>query len=174
MRRSFLFSALLSLCILPTFALQSQSNDWQPKNKGLNLAGSEHDKGSVHLVSATEVAVPAAQFHPVTLKFLINTGMHINSHTPHSVYLIPTNLTLDAPAGMHIAALQFPQGTDYHFQFAPKDAISVYTNEFAVDTRVKAAPGTYTVPGKLHYQACDNQACNPPRTLQFTVQITAK
>ena len=172
MRRILLFTALLPLCVLPMLALQS--GDWQPKDKGLNLAGSRHDKDWVHLVSAAEVTVPSKQSHPIAFQFLIDRGLHINSHTPHSIYLIPTNLTLDAPPGMRIADLQFPQGTDYHFHFAPKDAISVYTGEFAIDTHVKAAPGTYTVPGKLHYQACDNEMCNPPRTLQFTIQVTAK
>ncbi|HEX4020653.1 MAG TPA: protein-disulfide reductase DsbD domain-containing protein [Acidobacteriaceae bacterium] len=183
MRRSFvqgflprvlpgvLLGALLVFCAPQLLAFQSS---WQPKDQGLNLAGSAKDKGYVHLVSATEVTVPAGQSHPVTLKFLVNSGLHVNSHTPRSVYLIPTDLKLDTPAGMHITDLQFPQGTDFYFHFAPKNALSVYTGEFAVNARVKAAPGTYPVHGKLHYQACDNEICNPPKTLQFTVLVTAK
>ena len=166
-----LLGALLVFCVPQLLAFQSS---WQPKDQGLNLAGASKDKGYVHLVSATEVTVPAHQLHPVTMKFLINAGMHVNSHTPRSVYLIPTDLKLDAPARMHITDIQFPQGTDFYFHFAPKNALSVYTGEFAVNAQVKAAPGTYPVRGQLHYQACDNEICNPPKTLQFTVQVTAK
>jgi DsbC/DsbD-like thiol-disulfide interchange protein len=172
MRQKLILSAVLFFCMPPLLALQSS---WQPKDKGLDLTGApQQGKEWVHLVSATEVVVPAGQAHPLTLKFLINSGLHINSHTPRSAYLVPTTLTLDAPAGMHITAMEFPQGVDYHFHFAPRETLSVYTGEFTVNARAQAAPGTYTVRGKLHYQSCDNQECNPPKTLPFTLQVTAR
>jgi hypothetical protein len=41
--------------------------------------------------------------------------------------------------------------------------------------RVKvAAVGTQTIPATLRYQACDSNACMPPRNLPFTLEITAK
>jgi hypothetical protein len=35
----------------------------------------------------------------------------------------------------------------------------------------KAATGTYTVHGELKYQACDNNACYPPKKLPFTFNV---
>jgi hypothetical protein len=76
--------------------------------------------------------------------------------------------------GVEVAQFDYPQGVDYHFQFSPKDALSVYTGEFAVVVRLHARAGHYAVHGQLHYQACDNKACNPPQTLPVQMDITAQ
>ena len=162
---AFLFS------VLPLWAFQSS---WQPKDKGLSFNDSHSSTEWVQLVSPAGLSLRAGQAQNVTLQFQIKSGLHINSHTPHSPYLIPTSLTLDAPSGMRIAQPVYPQGTEYHFQFSPKEALVVYTGEFAVNAAIKAAPGKYTVHGKLHYQACDNRMCNPPKTLLFAVPVTAR
>ena len=110
----------------------------------------------------------------MTVKFEIQEGLHVNSHTPLSPYLIPTTVTLDAPKGLHLSDITYPQATEYHFEFAPKDTLLVYTGTLPITMQVKAKAGTYTVPGKLKYQACDHQTCNPPKTLLFNLHVTAK
>lgn len=163
--KAFLVAAACSVSLLAQSA-------WQPSHQGIGFAQAPA-KQSVQLVSSTELKVPAHKPAQQQLSFLINTGLHINSHTPRSQFLVPTTLTLDAPAGVHIAGMDFPPGVDYHFAFAPKDALSVYTGQFAVLVALHAKPGRYTLHGQLHYQACDNRACNPPKTLPLTLDVVA-
>ena len=129
------------------------------------------------MVSSPQLTVkatsPAAAPKVVEVRFTIQQGLHINSHMPHSEFLIPTTLTLEKTPGVEIAKIDYPQGVDYHFQFSPKDALSVYTGEFAVGVRLHARPGHYAVHGQLHYQACDNKVCNPPQTLPVQLDVTA-
>lgn len=165
--------AVALVCVLPlTLAAQSGQSGWQPGPRSLGLEPSQANQ-SVRLTSTQDLAVigvkPTAE-----LSFAINQGLHINSHTPHSKFLIPTSLTLHAPAGVQIAAIDYPTGKDYHFQFDPKEPVSVYTGSFAILLHLAAKPGRYRLEGGLRYQACDNRACNPPRTLPLTLNVTAK
>lgn len=158
-----------ALCTLP---LLGQSA-WQPSHQGIGFSQTQA-KQSVQLVSSAELKTSAGKPQPQQLNFVINSGLHINSHTPKSTFLIPTTLTLDAPAGVQIASIEYPPGMEYHFAFSPKDSLSVYTGEFGLLVHMRARPGHYTLHGQLHYQACDNRACNPPKTLPVTLDLSAQ
>jgi hypothetical protein len=150
---------------------------WQPGHEGIGF-GQSHSNQSVRMISSPELAVKsglrAGRQPELALRFAIDNGLHINSHAPHSQFLIPTTLKLDAPAGVEISAVQYPPGIDHYLAFDPKDPLNVYTGEFGVLVLVRAHPGHYTLHGQLHYQACDNRACNPPKTLPLTLDLTAK
>lgn len=170
------FAFVLVFGIVCAAAAMAQSA-WQPNPRGIGF-GQPRSKQWVQMVSSPELAVkaasPAGKRDNVELRFSIQDGLHINSHTPHSQFLIPTALALDKTKGVAIAQIEYPQGVDYHFQFDPKDALSVYTGEFGVLVRLHARPGHYVLHGQLHYQACDNRACNPPQSLPLRLEITAK
>ncbi len=173
-RKAGLALALL-LGIAGSAGLVAQSA-WQPGPHGIGF-GQPKSKQWVQMVSPTELAVTASQagkHDTMELRFSIQQGLHINSHTPHSQFLIPTKLTLDKTQGLQISQIEYPQGVDYHFQFDPNDALSVYTGEFGVMVRLHTHPGHYVLHGNLHYQACDNRACNPPETLPIQLDVTAK
>ena len=150
---------------------------WQPRPRGIGF-GEPKSKQWVQMVSPQQVAIkatsPATAPRNLELRFSIEQGLHINSHTPHSEFLIPTTLTLEKTPGVEIAQLDYPPGVDYHFQFSPKDALSVYTGDFDVIVRLHARAGHYVMHGQLHYQACDNKACNPPRTLPVQLDVIAR
>lgn len=113
----------------------------------------------------------------VELDFRVKQGFHINSNHPNSAYLIPTALKLDAPTDIAIGKIDYPQGRNLSFAFAPDEKLNVYSGDFAVKVTVHplhtAMPGKYNVRGQLRYQACDDRACYPPRSLpvRFEVQV---
>ncbi len=165
--RKMVWSA--GICALPLLA----QSGWQPEHRGIGFTSAQ-GKQSVELVSPADLEISRARPQGQQLRFAIDTGLHINSHVPNSSFLIPTRLTLDAPANVQIASIEYPPGVDYHFAFAPQDALSVYTGEFAVKVQLHAKPGHYVLHGQLKYQACDNRACNPPKTLPITLNLTAR
>ena len=169
-------SILLTMALGAAVAAWAQSN-WQPGHTGIGFT-QPHGAQQVQMVSPPDQRVKAGAHaggrQELTLRFAIQTGLHINSHTPHSTYLIPTTLTLEPQQGMEIAAIEYPPGADYRFKFSPNEALSVYAGEFSVLAPVRAQPGHYTLHGQLHYQACDNNSCNPPKTLPVTLDVTAR
>jgi hypothetical protein len=132
-------------------------------------------------------SVTAAPIAPLSLQrgksgkfefdFRVASGYHINSNHPRDEYLIPTSLALDPPSDIMITNLDYPQGEDRSFDFAPNEKINVYAGDVAITGIVRTtksiAPGRYRVHGTLTYQACDNAACYPPKRLpvQFDVKV---
>jgi DsbC/DsbD-like thiol-disulfide interchange protein len=123
---------------------------------------------------AEEQTVAAGKKSVIELRFKVADGYHTNSHTPKSELLIPTNLTLKPAAGVTAAAPEYPAGTAYSFSFEPNEKLDVYTGTFTVKIPVVATAGAHTVEGTLRYQACDNAACYPPKSLPVEVVLTAK
>jgi hypothetical protein len=132
-------------------------------------------KPKAYIVYAAEPqTVVAGKKATVELHFRVQDGFHVNSHTPKSELLIPTNVTLGAADGVKTAAPEYPAGTPYSFSFEPNEKLDVYQGPFTVKLPVVATAGEHKLSGTLRYQACDHAACYPPKTLPVEVLFTAK
>lgn len=104
----------------------------------------------------------------------IAPGYHINDHKPTLDYLIPTELKLDDTKDLSVAKFAYPKGEPTKFAFSDT-ALSVYEGTVVVGALLKVAravqPGTYTVKGKLTYQACNDRACLPPASAPVTLTV---
>ena len=134
------------------------------------------DKNFVIMAPVGNVQLRAGAAKNVAMDFRIGSDYHINSHTPKSPLLIPTELKLTPPQQIAVADVKYPAGQDETFPFSPDEKLNVYSGDFSIDTLLKApantAPGTYPVKGELHFQACDKSACYPPRSLPIQFQVT--
>src|SRR5580692_5854565 len=121
--------------------------------------------------------VTAVQGKPATvpLTFRVASGYHINSNMPKSEFLIPTVLKVEANTDMVIGKITYPEGQDMSFAFDPDEKLNVYTGDFNVDVLIRplhtAQSGKYVIRGTLKYQACDNKACYPPKTLPVSFDV---
>jgi len=126
---------------------------------------------------APVATVTAVQGKPstVSLAFRVASGYHINSNQPKAEYLIPTVLKVEATTDIVIGKTTYPAGKDMSFAFAPDEKLNVYTGDFKVDVLVRplmsVQSGKYIVRGTLKYQACDNQACYPPKQLPVSFDV---
>ena len=120
---------------------------------------------SVTARRGAEVAVP--------LRFAIRSGHHINSNQPAEDYLIPTAMTW-APGTLATKAVSYPKAEAVKYDFSEKPML-VYSGVILVTTKfavaADAAPGPTRVTGKLRYQACNDKACFPPKTLEVSVPV---
>ncbi len=109
-----------------------------------------------------------------TLSVTVAPGYHANSNKPVDPYLIPLQLSWN-PGPLTAAGVIFPKPETQKLGFSAKP-VSVFTGNFNIETKFKVAsnatPGTTTVTGKLHYQACDDRSCLPPRTIEVTLPVT--
>ncbi|MGB7546499.1 MAG: protein-disulfide reductase DsbD domain-containing protein [Terracidiphilus sp.] len=129
---------------------------------------------AVEFLYPEQVTVPAGKASPVELHFRVAQGLHINSHTPSEEFLIPTNLLIPEASGVRLAAATYPGGTDITLPLDPSTKLSVYTGEFTIFARIVAARGNHLVEATLRYQACDNNACMPPKTITVPIDVIAK
>jgi hypothetical protein len=121
-----------------------------------------------------QVTVPAGKPNQVALHFRVGQGLHINSHTPNDDYLIPTDFSIPEGAGVRLDAATYPTGIVISLPADPKTKLSVYTGEFIIETRLVATPGNHLVQAKLHYQACDQSQCLPPKTITVPIDVIGK
>jgi len=134
-------------------------------------------KPAVQVVSIETAPLTKGKAAPVSLKFRVAPGFHVNSNRPNSELLIPTVLKLDTPTDLSLGNIQYPDGEQLSFSFSPNEKLSVYTGDFTVQATARMIgsirPGSYRVHGELRYQACDNNACYPPKSvpLAFDVKV---
>ena len=119
------------------------------------------------------IRIAAGATAAATLKIQLSPGYHINSNTPSDQYLIPVRLTwVGAP--LEVAGVDYPKGTLERYQFSEKP-LSVYTGDFSLVTRFKAAAnapkGSHKLTGKLRYQACNETTCFPPKTVPVELPV---
>lgn len=124
--------------------------------------------------AAEQQVVPAGKRAVLELRFHVENGFHVNSHTPKSDLLIPTLVDLQPANGVKVAAADYPAGQTFSFSFDPSEKLDVYADSFTVKLPVTASAGPHELHGALKYQACDHAACYPPRTLPITVSFIAK
>ena len=141
-----------------------------------NAAPAPQGRVFVNYVSTSHVIVSPGHSTPVQFIFHVQDPYHINSSQPLEPELIPTQLHFSLPGEVAIGKMQYPTGTLMSFPFDPNTKLSVYSGDFIVRGVVVAptqsATGTYTIHGELRYQACDNNACYPPKKLPFTFNVT--
>jgi DsbC/DsbD-like thiol-disulfide interchange protein len=121
-----------------------------------------------------QITVRAGKTTMVALHFRIAPGLHINSHTPAGDELIPTTLSIPDGSGVRLKGASYPPGAAFTMPADPSMKLSVYTGEFVVQARIKAAPGDHLVEAKLRYQACDRNACMPPKTITAAIDVIGK
>jgi hypothetical protein len=140
----------------------------------ISFGGVTAKKAHVVLLSdGVDVAAGKVQF--VELRFRVEPGFHINSHAPKDPLLIATVLKLDAKSGVDVQGLEYPKGAAFRLgQGADAQTLDVYQGEFRVRVKMVADAGNSTMSGVLHYQACDDASCFPPKNLDVKVAVTGK
>ena len=95
-------------------------------------------------------------------------GLHTNANKPRDPSLIPIVLSVDAPAGILVEEIVYPEPTDL-VQQGVDEPLAVYEQEFLIGVQLNAAsdlpPGEIAVSASLRYQACDERVCYIPATV---------
>jgi Thiol:disulfide interchange protein DsbD, N-terminal len=137
------------------------------------------------IIAARDVVAPAAyaSYDPVArghamqlaVVLKIREGYHINARKPTLDYLIPTDLKIEAPAGFKIGEVDYPKGELKTFAFSKDQPLNVYEGTVILRLPVSVSPtaklGEEHVPLKLRYQACSQEVCLPPVTLNLSATV---
>jgi len=132
---------------------------------------------SVDLAPVGKIRIAPGETRKVELDFRVKSPFHINSNRPKSNLLIPTTLKLVSPKPLEVAKIDYPAGEDQSFPFSPNEKLSVYSGDFTLYVLLKApahAQGGFHVGGELYYQACDKNACYPPKKTPVDFDVTVQ
>ena len=104
----------------------------------------------------------------------IDGGYHINSNQPAEDFLIPTALKIQPPPGLRANAVRYPKAKVQKFSFS-ETPMSVYEGRAVLRFTARAlsslSPGSHKIKGKLTVQACNDQACLRPQTVDVEIPL---
>jgi len=128
------------------------------------------------IVPPSRVAVKPGQETVVRVEVRIRPGYHINSHQPNEEYLIPTRLRWEN-AGLKVRRVEYPEAETVRYEFS-EEPLSVYSGKIAMvsvfEPVEKIPEGLTELQGTLHYQACTEKVCLPPKTLPVKVPVESR
>jgi thioredoxin:protein disulfide reductase len=132
-------------------------------------------KAEVTPLVETEHAVPGTDV-PAAIQVRLPEGFHVNSDKPRDPSLIPVRLEFDAPAGVQMTEVVFPEATELR-QRGAEQPLMVFERDFVIGVVFKLAadvkPGALLVPAELRYQPCDETMCYFPTKVpvQWTLNV---
>lgn len=104
----------------------------------------------------------------------INDGYHINSNRPSDKNLVATALKFDRMPGLSTTPVIYPKAKMQKFEFSPKP-LSVFEGKVIFKLSARALPaapiGSHVLKGKLTVQACNNQVCLRPQTVDVAIPV---
>jgi DsbC/DsbD-like thiol-disulfide interchange protein len=128
-------------------------------------------------VTTPETSLARGESGDAIVQLNIDDGYHVNANPPTFTYLIPTQLEITPSNGVTVDFITYPDALTKKFSFAEKP-LAVY--EGATDLKVrftaaKSAPaGTHNLSARLRVQACDDQVCYAPGTMDLTLPVIVK
>jgi DsbC/DsbD-like thiol-disulfide interchange protein len=133
---------------------------------------------SVVKVAVSPAEVSAGQSGEAVVRLTIQNGYHVNANPPTFSYLKATTLEIPAADGLTAAGVTYPKAVEKQFAFAPDKALAIYEGEVQLKATLKADKtaknGERSIPAHLRIQACDDQVCYPPGTLELVIPVNIK
>jgi len=167
--------AVLALSIsLSCTRQKTESNTPAPSQPGVSQA-----RHSVDVVKASspETEIARNQTGDALVQLNIEKGYHVNANPPTFPYLKATELTLAQSPGVSVSFIVYPNPLTKSFPFAEKP-LAVYEGTTIIKVKLKvdkaAHPGKQNLSGKLLVQACDDQVCYAPGTLDVSIPLSIK
>lgn len=150
-----------------------------PANQGSNAASpAERDiRTSADVVKLRASAITFYQpgLGEVAVPVIIAEGFHVNANPATFPYLIPTEVTPESVAGIEVGTPIYPVAEKRTFQFAP-EPLAVYEGkiEIKLPLRTSGFKGSRELPVAVRVQACDQEKCFPPDTLQLKIAVEVR
>jgi len=133
------------------------------------VASAQPPQVQIETLVAADGAAAGATLR-AAIRVYLAPGFHVNSNKPLEDFLIPTALNLSPPDGITMTEITYPEAGLLE-QKGAELPLSVFEERFAIGVLLALANdlpvGTYTVPGTLRYQACDETMCYMPTTATF-------
>lgn len=167
---------IIFFCLLATACAKPSAENTQPAAPNSN---EQPRIASVDVVKASpqQLNLARGQSGEAIVRLQIDNGYHVNANPPSYPYLKATELELSPEAGISVAFITYPTPLTKKFSFAEKP-LAVYEGETELKVRLNAdrsaKTGAHNLSAKLRVQACDEQVCYAPGTLDLTLPVSIK
>ena len=108
------------------------------------------------------------------IELSISPGFHINANPATFPYLIATEVLPGQADRITTEQPVYPSAVKRKFEFA-EQPLDVYERDAQIKLLLhidKATKGPHSLPIKVRVQACDDEKCYPPATLEGSIPVT--
>ncbi|MDX6577252.1 MAG: hypothetical protein QOE96_3205 [Blastocatellia bacterium] len=128
-------------------------------------------------VAAAPLSITPNSSAEAVVTLSISPGFHINANPATFSYLIATEVTPGKMAGITAGSPTYPAPVKKKFQFA-EQPLAVYEGQIPIKLTLhadkNAASGPLSFPITVRVQACDEEKCYPPATVNSTISLIVK
>lgn len=153
------------------------ANETKPAAEKAGQPATVRTSADVVKVSGSGVDLSGGGSAELAIPVSIQSGYHINANPATFDYLIATELTIDKSDGITFGKPVYPAAEKRKFQFA-EQPLAVYEGNVQIKLPLQAAPkaakGKRSLAAHLRVQACDEEKCFPPATLEAAPAIDLK
>ena len=177
MPKSPLVIVVVLLCTIAGCSRQQQQASPSAKSEAATQPG--QPRNSVDVVKATtkDVTIKSGDDGEVIVQLDIQKGYHVNANPPTFPYLKATELQVPQRSDVSVSLIVYPSPLTKNFPFADKP-LAVYEGVTDIKAQLKVnkttKPGQLALPAKVQIQACDDQVCYAPGTLDVTIPLIVK
>lgn len=158
----------LLLCMLIPIHVSGQQQGFV-SGPGMSSA----DKANIEIKQSQNV-IPAGSTTQIAVLLNLEDNWHVNSNQPLQDYLIGTELRIEDVSGLLVTGIQYPPSKEYNFDFSD-EPVDVFEGEAPIFVSISVSedlePGSYQIPASLRIQACDNEVCLAPTTVELNIPV---
>ena len=169
-----------ALCLLTALALSGctkGTHSETSESPASRSPGAITSSADVVKVRRLGVLIPAGGNIDAAVLLSISPGFHVNANPATFSYLIPTEVTVGKIEGIGAGTPGYPAPEKKKFQFADQP-LAVYEGEVKIKLNLRAekdaAVGLRSLPINIRVQACNDEQCYPPTTLNSAIQVEVK
>ncbi|HEY3102968.1 MAG TPA: protein-disulfide reductase DsbD domain-containing protein [Pyrinomonadaceae bacterium] len=152
--------------------ISSGTGGWPPSSAPAQVSSS----AQVVKMTVSPVQIAPGGAAEAVVRLAIMPGYHVNANPATYPYLIATEIKPEKAKGITADKPTYPAAKTRKFQFAD-EPLAVYEDEAEVKLPLRAdakTAGEISLPITVRVQACDNEKCFPPATLDSAIPITVK
>ena len=172
-----LLSCLLLLFVSAACSKPAPNSASESSSPAASPAAQRITSEGVVKAAAQRVEMSAGGSAEAIVRLTIQSGYHVNANPPTFPYLKATALEISPSDGVSVAFLTYPNGLNKKFAFA-EQPLAVYEGDTDLKATLKAdkaaKKGERSIPARLRIQACDDQVCYPPGTLELVIPVNLK
>ncbi len=170
-----IYGGLLYKCIAVLLFLSFHPQNAAAQQEGVVTTPgmSSADKTNIEVKKSQNV-IPAGTSAQIAVLLNLEEGWHVNSDRPAQDFLIGTELIIEEVEGLLVINIQYPPSKTYNFEFS-EEPVNVFEGEAPIIVTLSASEnietGSYTLNGTLRIQACDDEVCLAPTTVDVEIPV---
>jgi DsbC/DsbD-like thiol-disulfide interchange protein len=143
------------------------------------LFGQAPDEVLKTVVFVSKAKVLSGDMLKLALQIKIKKKWHVHANRLADEFLVPTTLTIEPQEGFEVLETIYPKPKLGKYDYS-ETPLEVFEGDVLIGALLQIAPGLSPglrqLKARFKYQACDNQGCLPPKTIDIMrpVEIVAE